>query len=54
MEELVDLIATDSSSSDISNKIKEILFSKASDKIDNIRSRVASSIFGEQENETQG
>jgi len=47
MEELVNLIGSDSSASDISDKIKEILFTKASEKIDNIRPMVGSSLFGD-------
>jgi len=34
MEELIDLIATDSAPSEISNKIKDLLFAKASEKIE--------------------
>jgi hypothetical protein len=53
MEDLVDLIATESSSSQISDKIKEILFAKASEKIDNARPMVAASMFDEQEVDTE-
>jgi hypothetical protein len=51
MEEIIDLIATDSSPSEVSNKIKEILFSKSAEKIESTRPLVASSLFGEIENE---
>jgi hypothetical protein len=34
MEELINLIATDSSPSEVSNKIKDLLFAKASERID--------------------
>jgi hypothetical protein len=47
MEEIIDLIATDSSASDISDKIKEVLFAKAAERIENTRPLVASSLFGE-------
>lgn len=47
MEELLDLIATNSPASDVSDKIKELIFSKASEKIDAIRPSVASELFGE-------
>ena len=47
MEELVDLIATDASASDVSNKIKDALMAKASARIDAFRPEVASSVFDE-------
>jgi hypothetical protein len=46
MEELVDLIATDSSASEVSDKIKDILYAKAAEKVDNSRPIAASSMFG--------
>lgn len=50
MEELVDLIATGESSSNISDRIKDILYVKASQRIDDARPEVASMMFnGEQE-----
>jgi len=49
MEELIDLIATDSSASDISDRIKDIIYSKSLEKIDTYRPLVASSLFGEPE-----
>jgi len=53
MEDIVDLIATDSSASDITTKIKEVLFSKASERIENLRPQVASSMFdGETDSDT--
>ena len=36
MEELVNLIATDSSASDVSDQIKDILYTKATDKIEKL------------------
>jgi hypothetical protein len=50
MEELIDLIATDSAASDVSDKIKEILYTKASDRVDSSRPYVAASMFGDEEN----
>lgn len=47
MEELIDLIATDSTPSEISDKIKDILYSKASEKIELVRPIIANSIFDE-------
>ncbi len=46
MEELVDLIATDASSSDVSDKIKDALMAKAAARIDAFRPDVASTVFG--------
>ena len=45
MEELVDLIATDASSSDVSDIIKDALMAKAATRIDALRPEVASSVF---------
>lgn len=45
MEELIDLIVTDASPSELSSSIKNILYSKAAEKIDSIRPEVASSMF---------
>ena len=46
MEDLVDLIATDASASDISDKIKEKLYAKASEYIDAARPVVGADLFG--------
>ena len=46
MDKIIDLIATDSSASDISDLIKDVLFSKSAEKINSIRPEVASSLFG--------
>jgi len=55
MEELIDLIATDGSPSSISNSIKQLLYTKASEKVDLVRPEVASSIFDiENETDTEG
>ena len=54
MEELIDMIASDESPSQISDKIKNILFAKSSEKIDAIRPNVASSMFAEPSAETVG
>jgi len=47
MEELVDLIATDASASDVSDKIKDALMAKAAARIDALRPDVASTVFDE-------
>ena len=48
MEDLVDLIATDASASDISDKIKERLYAKAAEYIDAARPVVGADIFGDE------
>ena len=45
MEDLVDLIATDASASDVSDKIKDALMAKAAARIDTLKPNVASSVF---------
>ena len=45
MEELVDLIATDASASDVSDKIKDALMAKAAARIDALKPNVASLVF---------
>ena len=51
MEELVDLIATDASASDVSDKIKDALMAKAAVRIDALRPDVASNTFDAEEEE---
>ena len=46
MEDLVDLIATDASASDISDKIKEKLYAKAAEYVDAARPVVGADLFG--------
>ena len=45
MDELMDMIISDESPSDISDKIKELLFTKSAEKIDSFRPSVASNFF---------
>ena len=45
MEELVDLIATDASPSDVSDKLKDALMAKAAARIDAFKPEVASTVF---------
>ena len=45
MEELVDLIATDASPSDVSDKIKDALMAKSAARIDAFKPQVASTVF---------
>ena len=48
MEDVVDLIATDSSASDVSDKLKEILYAKAAERIDIARPYVSNAMFGQE------
>lgn len=45
MDELLDMIAADESPIEVSGKIKDLLFAKASEKIDELRPAVALSMF---------
>lgn len=45
MEELIDLIVSDESASGISDKIKDLLFVKASEKVDSVKPEIAASFF---------
>ena len=45
MEELMDLLVSDESPSQISDKIKDVLYSKSADKIQGIKPDVASQLF---------
>lgn len=49
MEELLDMIVADESPSQISDKIKDILFAKSAERVDAFRPVAASSLFGEDE-----
>ena len=51
MDDLLDMIASDDSASQISDKIKDLLFAKAAEKVDNFRPEVANSMFGGGEEE---
>ena len=46
MDELLDMIITDGSPSQISDTIKDLLFSKTSERVDAHRETTASSLFG--------
>ena len=45
MEELMDLLVSDESPSQISDKIKDVLYSKSADKIQGISHEIASQLF---------
>ena len=47
----MDMMVSDESPSQISDKIKDILFAKSAEKVDGYRPNVASSLFGDEESE---
>lgn len=49
MEDIIDLIVTDSSPADISDSIKNAIFAKASERVDSMRPFVSSSLFNTEE-----
>ena len=53
MEELIDLIAVDGAPHEVSNKIKELLYAKASERVDSARPEVAAMMFSN-EDQTDG
>ena len=54
MDELMDLLSTkDSSANAISDKIKDMLYTKSAEKVDGFRSNVADSMFNSQNAPTQ-
>ena len=53
MDELMDLMATDESPSQISDKLKDILFAKSAERVDNFRPEVATGVFDSANSITQ-
>jgi hypothetical protein len=51
MDDLIDTIIADKSASSVSDKIKDVLYSKASERVDSLKPSVATSIFGDEEYE---
>ena len=49
MEDLIDLIATDGSASDVSDRIKDILYAKSAERIDQLKAPIANSMFDDVE-----
>ena len=46
-KELMDMIAADDSASQISDRIKDMLYAKSAERVDNYRPTAANSLFGE-------
>ena len=53
MDDLMDMMVDDASSSAISDKIKEILYTKSAEKIDAARPLVGAELFGDEVPEVQ-
>jgi hypothetical protein len=53
MDELMDMIVSDESPSQISDKIKDILFSKAAERVDDYKPVAANSLFGNEEEDDE-
>ena len=53
MEKIVDWIATDASPADTTDQIKDLLYTKAAAKIEDLRKSVADSMFDETEVEQE-
>ena len=54
MEEILDLIATDAKAAQVTDKIKDVLYTKSAEKIDTFKPNVASSMFNPPEPEASG
>ena len=53
MTNILDLIASDQNSSDISDAIKDVLYAKSSEKIDSLKPSISSNMFDEPETEDE-
>lgn len=51
MDNILDMIISDESPSQVSDKIKEILFAKSAEKIEGMRPAVGETMFGSPEEE---
>jgi len=52
MEDIIDLIATDSAASEVTDKLKDILFTKSAERIEAQRPNISGSMFDEPEVES--
>jgi len=52
MDDLMDALVSNESPSQISDAIKDLLYAKTAEKVDSLRPNVASSLFGEDDLET--
>ena len=51
--DLMDMMVADDSASQVSDKMKDILFAKSAERVDAYRKEVANSLFGDQEPEVE-
>ena len=49
----MDMMVADSSASQVSDRMKDILFAKSAERVDAYRQEVANSLFGNQESEVE-
>jgi len=54
MDDLMDAIVANDSPSKVSDAIKDLLYAKTADKVDNLKPEVANSLFGDQIPEVGG
>tara|TARA_X000001036_G_scaffold115567_1_gene108776 strand:+ start:923 stop:1108 length:186 start_codon:yes stop_codon:yes gene_type:complete len=47
MDDLIDLIATDASANDVSDRIKDMLYAKSAGRIDGMKPDIANTVFAE-------
>ena len=53
MEDIIDLIASDSAASEVTDKLKDILFTKSAERIEAQRPNISGSMFDEPEIEVE-
>ena len=53
MDDIIDLIATDSAASEVTDKLKDILFTKSAERIEAQIPNISASMFDEPEVETE-
>jgi len=53
MDNIIDLIAQDSAAAKVTDEIKDILYGKAAEKIDQFRPNVAKSMFDQSDSEEE-
>ena len=47
MDDIIDLIATDASANDVSDRIKDMLYAKSAGRIDGMKPDIANTVFAE-------
>ena len=53
MDDLMDMMVADASASDVTDKIKEILYTKSAEKVNAVRPSVGAGLFGEEEPDSE-